>query len=114
MNDVKDIARLFKALSDPTRLRLLEMLSGQEEGGALCAGALAHGVGVSASAVSQHLAVLRAAGLVTDDRRGNFVHYRLARQRLALAGQHMLALGAAGGHNAPCWQPGAESAPGRS
>ena len=50
---------------------------------ARCVGALARQLGVSQSAVSQHLAVLRAAGLVADERRGYFVHYRLDRERLA-------------------------------
>ena len=46
-------------------------------GGALCVNALAHRVGVTQSAVSQHLRVLRQAGLVNGERRGHFVHYSL-------------------------------------
>ena len=74
---VKQLARLFKVLSDETRLRLLKLLAEQGPESALCVGALAMGLGISQSATSQHLAVLRAAGLVIDERRGYFVHYRL-------------------------------------
>jgi DNA-binding transcriptional ArsR family regulator len=80
--EVKELARLFKSLSDETRLRLLKLLAEQGPEGALCVGALAMGLGVTQSATSQHLAVLRAAGLVVDERRGYFVHYRLNYARL--------------------------------
>ncbi len=77
--EIRELARLFKALSDETRLRLLKLLAGRGPDGALCVGALAANLGVTQSAVSQHLAVLRAANLVVDERRGYFVHYRLNR-----------------------------------
>ena len=83
MDDIKEMARVFKALSDETRLRLVMLLAEQGPDGALCVGALAKRLGVTQSAVSQHLAVLRAAGLVIDERRGYFVHYRVNRHRLA-------------------------------
>ena len=82
VDQLKELARLHKALGDETRLRLLRLLSQQGAEGALCVGALAACLGVSQPAVSQHLAVLRAAGLVVDERRGYFVHYRLNRPRL--------------------------------
>ena len=80
--EVKELARLFKALSDETRLRLLKLLADRGPDDALCVGALAVNLGVTQSAVSQHLAVLRAANLVVDERRGYFVHYRLNRASL--------------------------------
>ncbi|MGI5835450.1 MAG: ArsR/SmtB family transcription factor [Chloroflexota bacterium] len=83
MDNVKNLARIFKALSDETRLRLVLLLANQGTDGALCVGALAKRLGVTQSAVSQHLAVLRAAGLVIDERRGYYVHYRVNRDRLA-------------------------------
>lgn len=83
MNDIKETARVFKALSDETRLRLLKLLSDQGPEGALCVGALARRLEVTQSAVSQHLGVLRMAGLVIDERRGYYVHYHLNRSRLA-------------------------------
>jgi DNA-binding transcriptional ArsR family regulator len=75
MDEVEELADTFKALSDPTRMRLVKLLS--EGGGALCVNALAHKLGVTQSAVSQHLRVLRQAGLVRGERRGYFVHYAL-------------------------------------
>ena len=86
MDKIEKIAEIFKALSDPTRLRLIRMLAkcqpdhvltGGCEGGPLCVNALAHQLGVTQSAVSQHLRVLRQAGLVSGTRRGNFMHYSL-------------------------------------
>ena len=78
--EIEKLADIFKALSDPTRLGLVRLLSGNE--GALCVNALSHMLGVSQSAVSQHLRVLRQAGLVRGERRGYFVHYALDRNVL--------------------------------
>jgi ArsR family transcriptional regulator len=86
MDEIEELAEIFKALSDPTRLKLVQLLGKQPEGdcagpcngtGFLCVNALAHKLGVSQSAVSQHLRVLRQAGLVRGERRGAFVHYSL-------------------------------------
>ena len=91
MDEIEELATLFKALSDPTRLRLLRLLSDNSVGdcaasartrecqgqGFLCVNALAHRLGVTQSAVSQHLRVLRQAGLVSGVRHGAFVHYTL-------------------------------------
>ena len=80
MDEIEELAEIFKALSDPTRLRLVKLLG--EHGGALCVNALAHRLEVTQSAVSQHLRVLRQAWLVNGQRRGHFVHYSLDRDRL--------------------------------
>ena len=87
MDEIERLAQVFKALSDPTRLRLVKLLSANAPGahpgeacsggGFLCVNALAHRLGVTQSAVSQHLRVLRQAGLVNSERRGSFVHYTL-------------------------------------
>ena len=81
MNEIEKLVEIFKALSDPTRLRLVKLLNdcqpGVCEGGALCVNALAHRLGVTQSAVSQHLRILRQAGLVSGARRGSFMHYSL-------------------------------------
>jgi len=85
MDEIEKLAEVFKALADPTRMRLVKLLSECSLGectGALCVNALAHRVGVTQSAVSQHLRVLRQAGLVRGERRGHFVHYSLDRDRL--------------------------------
>jgi ArsR family transcriptional regulator len=80
MDGIEELAEVFKALSDPTRLRVVKLLSQHE--GALCVNALARALGVTQSAVSQHLRVLRQAGLVAGKRRGYFVHYSLEQDRL--------------------------------
>jgi ArsR family transcriptional regulator len=81
MDEIEVLAEVFKALSDPTRLRLVRLL--REHEGALCVNALAHQVGVSQSAVSQHLRVLRHARLVNGARYGYHVHYSLDTEQLA-------------------------------
>lgn len=80
VKDLEELAEMFKVLSDPTRLKLVKLLSTHE--GALCVNALARRLEVTQSAVSQHLRILRHAGLVESDRRGNFVHYTLNQDAL--------------------------------
>jgi DNA-binding transcriptional ArsR family regulator len=81
MDKIEKLVEIFKALSDPTRLRLVKLLNdcqpGVCKGGPLCVNALAHQLGVTQSAVSQHLRILRQAGLVSGARRGSFMHYAL-------------------------------------
>ena len=68
-------AAVFSALADPTRLKLVKLLQRQRDPDALCVNALAALLGVTQSAVSQHLRVLRATGLVKGERRGYHIHY---------------------------------------
>lgn len=68
------LQKVFKTLSDPTRIRILRLLE-QEE---LIVGELMDILGMAQSRVSRHLAILREAGLLTDRRDGTFVAYRLA------------------------------------
>ena len=65
---------LFKALSDPTRLRIACLLTA----GQLCVCDLTELLDLPQSTVSRHMAKLKNAGLVTDQRSGRWVHYRLA------------------------------------
>lgn len=67
--------RLFRLLADPTRLRAVILL---HEEGRLCVCELAHALGASQPKISRHLAQLRESGLLRDERRGQWVHYRLA------------------------------------
>ena len=67
-------AALFAALSAESRIRIVQLLSKDM----LCVGALSRSTDISAGAVSQHLRILRSAGLVQSERRGYFIHYRLA------------------------------------
>ena len=81
MDKIEKQVEIFKALSDPTRLRLVRLLNECQEGickgGPLCVNALAHQLGVTQSAVSQHLRILRQAGFVRGARNGSFMHYSL-------------------------------------
>lgn len=63
----------IKALSDPIRREILEML----KGGRLPAGEIAEHFSVSGAAVSKHLSVLRDADLIRDTREGKFIYYEL-------------------------------------
>jgi DNA-binding transcriptional ArsR family regulator len=71
---------LFRALGDPTRRALFERLA---RGGEHTVHALTGGAGVSQPAVSKHLAVLKAAGLVSDRREGRETHYSAEPEALA-------------------------------
>ncbi len=64
-----------KALAHPARIRLLAML----DGGELCSCQLAAVLGLAQSTVSAHMAELRRAGLVEEDKRGRWVYSRLVR-----------------------------------
>ena len=70
----KEMAKLFKALADPTRLRILQALAGQE----MCVCDLARHAGVSESAISHQLRQLRHLNLVSNRRSGPILYYRLA------------------------------------
>ena len=74
--NVRSFSRLFKALGDETRLRIVALLSHGE----LCVCHLEEALGLSQPKVSRHLATLRAAGIVEDHREGTWVYYRLLRQ----------------------------------
>jgi ArsR family transcriptional regulator len=80
--DTDEQAAVFAALSDPTRLKLVKLLCRQRDHDALCVNALAALLGVTQSAVSQHLRVLRAIGLVKGERRGYHIHYFINRDVL--------------------------------
>lgn len=66
---------VLKALSDPTRLRLLALL---REQGTLCVCELEEVTGIAQYTVSRHLGLLRRAGLVENERQGARMDYRLA------------------------------------
>ncbi|HEY3480239.1 MAG TPA: metalloregulator ArsR/SmtB family transcription factor, partial [Streptomyces sp.] len=73
-SDAVDLARMFKALSDPVRLRLLSLIT-SHEGGEACVCDLTGPFDVSQPTISHHLKVLREAGLVDCERRANWVYY---------------------------------------
>lgn len=69
-----ELSRLFKALGDPVRLRLLSLIASHD--GAVCVCELTVGFEVSGPTISHHLKVLRDAGLISGERRGTWIYYR--------------------------------------
>jgi ArsR family transcriptional regulator len=97
----EQLATRFKAIADPARLRLLSFIAAQPSGEA-CVCYLMKPVGLSQPTVSHHLKVLHDAGLLTRDRRGTWVYYRIVPEQLAalreaLAGPDQLRVRAAAG-----------------
>ena len=82
--DRADLAARFKALSDPSRVAIVNRLAGAGE---VCVCAFVGDLGLSQPTVSHHLRVLREAGLVEARRRGTWAYYRLVPETVsALAG----------------------------
>lgn len=79
MEAPQELALVFKALSAPARVAMVHVLKDR----ALCVGALANRLGITAGAVSQHLRILKKAGLVAAEKRGYFMHYRLDQRTLS-------------------------------
>ena len=93
MNEAVELVEALKALADPTRLKILELLksrgrsccdliSRSEPG--LCACDIEEAVGLSQAAVSHHMGLLRRAGLVGAEKRGRWIYY--SRNEAAIAG----------------------------
>src|SRR5690349_19232316 len=82
--EAEGLARVFKALADPARLRLLSMITAAESGEA-CVCDLTVGFDLSGPTISHHLKVLREAGLIEGDRRGTWIYYRAVPQALEAA-----------------------------
>lgn len=75
--DAEQLARRFKALGDPTRVRLLSLIATEQDSEA-CICYLTDPVGLSQPTVSHHMKQLVDAGLVTREQRGKWAYYRLA------------------------------------
>jgi len=67
------MAQVFKALSDPTRLKILKVLMSRRQ--PFCVGMIAKKIGISQPAVSQHLRILKNVGILEAHREGFHVHY---------------------------------------
>jgi ArsR family transcriptional regulator len=76
------LARMFKALGDPTRVKLLSMIAAAPEGEA-CICDMTEPVGLSQPTVSHHMKLLVEAGLATRERRGKWAYYRVVPAVLA-------------------------------
>lgn len=81
--DAAKLAPMFKAMGDPLRLRMLSMIAARDE---VCVCEIAPAFELSSGTISHHLRLLREAGLVTAERRGTFVYYRIVRETLTALG----------------------------
>jgi ArsR family transcriptional regulator, arsenate/arsenite/antimonite-responsive transcriptional repressor len=77
--DADDLARMFGALADPVRLRLLSLIA---EAGEVCSCDLQEPLGKSQSTVSHHTKALADAGLITGTKEGRWVWWRVVPERV--------------------------------
>ncbi|TQJ30927.1 helix-turn-helix transcriptional regulator [Microbacterium sp. SLBN-146] len=82
--EAERIAHTFKALGDPTRVRLLSLIAASE-GGEACICDLTDPVGLSQPTVSHHMKLLVEAGLATREQRGRWAYYRVVSDALEQA-----------------------------
>jgi DNA-binding transcriptional ArsR family regulator len=82
---MKEAAKLFKILSVDKRIEIIELLKRE----AMSVSVLADALGITQSAVSQHLRVLRSAGLVKDERQGYWIYYSLNQDTLEKCRQRL-------------------------
>jgi len=73
----QELALLFKAVADPVRLRLLSLIA-CHDGGESCVCDLLGAFDMTPPSVSYHLKILREAGLISSQRRGTWVYYRVS------------------------------------
>ena len=78
----EELSALFKAVADPMRLRLLSLIA-CHDGGESCVCDLTAAFDVTAPTISYHLKILREAGLISAERRGTWVYYRVNPQVMA-------------------------------
>ncbi|HVV12188.1 metalloregulator ArsR/SmtB family transcription factor [Amycolatopsis sp.] len=77
-----ELARVFKAVGDPVRLRLLSLIA-SHEGGEACVCDLTDPFDLTGPTISHHLKVLRESGLITGERRGTWIYYRVQPETLS-------------------------------
>jgi ArsR family transcriptional regulator len=80
--EAHDVARIFAALGDPVRLRLLSMIASSDEA---CSCNLEAPLGKSQPTVSHHTRILAEAGLIVGERRGRWTWWRVVPSRLEVA-----------------------------
>lgn len=78
--------KVLKALSDDSRFKIIRLLLSHD----FCVGAISHHLGISKPAVSQHMKILREAGLVKGEKRGYWTHYVVDRSILNEVGEMLL------------------------
>ena len=89
-----DLAKVFKVLGDPVRLRVLSMIAAHS-GGEVCVCDITTAFDLTGPTISYHLRQLREAGLVDCQRRATWVYYWIVPDRLALLAQFLDPSGAA-------------------
>lgn len=88
-DEAATLAAAFKAVGDPTRLRLLSLIAAHD-GGEACVCDLTTAFELSGPTISHHLRVLREAGLVAGERRGTWIYYRVRPDALAALSRVLL------------------------
>jgi ArsR family transcriptional regulator len=76
-----ELSRVFKAIADPVRLRLLSLIA-SHAGGEACVCDLTDAFDLTGPTISHHLKVLRAARIIDGERRGTWIYYRVLPQTL--------------------------------
>lgn len=89
-DEAERIAHTFKALGDPTRVRLLSLIAASE-GGEACICDLTDPVGLTQPTVSHHMKLLVDAGLATREQRGRWAYYRVVTDTLEQASRSLSA-----------------------
>ena len=84
-----ELARAFKAIGEPVRLRLLSLIA-SHAGGEACVCDLTGAFELSGPTISHHLKVLREAGVITGERRGTWIYYRVRTEMLAVLSELLL------------------------
>jgi|ERR671935_2590231 ArsR family transcriptional regulator len=97
-DEAEATARLFKALGDPARVRIVNLLATRRE--PVCVCELTEPLGLSQPTVSHHLKKLTGAGLLSRERRGVWAYYSLDRDAVARLGA-LVELGKRGRHERP-------------
>lgn len=86
--EAERLAHVFKALGDPTRVRLLSLIAATD-GGEACICDLTEPVGLAQPTVSHHMRLLVDAGLVTREQRGRWAYYRVVDDALQAAARSL-------------------------
>ncbi len=81
--DTSYLAAIFRVLGEPARLQILSLISAQPSQ-EVCACELVETLGLAQPTVSHHLKVLYEAGLLTKERRGTWIYYRILPEKLAM------------------------------
>ncbi len=83
-----DLSKIFKALSDPNRIKILKALQKKS----LCVCEIKYLLDITTSTVSSHLSVLKEAGFISDNKNGKWVEYTLNRNSDVLAVDQLLSM----------------------